>query len=231
MEPLGRSRNNSLTRPKHGRQLSFLVCCGWLLSVASFSAMSVEEAYRAIPHRYTPFESKSVKMSPKDTAVLQEFFRLLNLAIVDRVQAQTWFQSNGKRGVAFPKYQRSTDGLIMQLEALTLPNSLKAVHRDVIDALRDQRAYFEEWQRAAIEANRSDTRPVPALTILEFSVPARNFSKRTDGSCSFTPRKRSELNRHSLIICARWISSDGSHLQGLRCCNAEVTSSRRWLRP
>ena len=148
MEPLGRSRNNSLTRPKHGRQLSFLVCCGWLLSVASFSAMSVEEAYRAIPHRYTPFESKSVKMSPKDAAALQGFFRLLNLAIVERVQAQTWFQSNGKRGVAFPNYQRSTDGLIAQLEALTQPDSLKAVHRDVIDALRDQRAYFEEWQRA-----------------------------------------------------------------------------------
>ena len=148
MEPLGRSRNNGLTRPKHGRQLSLLVFCGWLLSVASFSAMSVEEAYRAIPHRYTPFESKSVKMSPKDAAVLQEFFRLLNLAIVERVQAQTWFQSNGKRGVAFPNYQRSTDGLIAQLEALTQPDSLKAVHRDVIDALRDQRAYFEEWQRA-----------------------------------------------------------------------------------
>ena len=148
MEPLGWSRNNSLTRPKHGRQVSFLVCCGWLLSVASFSAMSVEEAYRAIPHRYTPFESKSVKMSPKDAAALQGFFRLLNLAIVERVQAQTWFQSNGKRGVAFPNYQRSTDGLIAQLEALTIPDSLKAVHRDVIDALRDQRAYFEEWQRA-----------------------------------------------------------------------------------
>jgi hypothetical protein len=86
-------------------------------------------------------------MSPKDAAALQEFFRLLNLAIIERVQAQGWFQSNGKRGVAFPNYQRSTDGLIVQLEALTLPESLKAVHRNVIDALKDQRAYFEEWQR------------------------------------------------------------------------------------
>ena len=148
MEQLSLSRNDGLAGTKRSRKLFLLACCGLLLSVTSFSAMNVEEAYRAIPHRYTPFESKSVKMSPKDAAALQGFFRLLNLAIVERVQAQTWFQSNGKRGVAFPKYQRSTDGLIMQLEALTLPNSLKAVHRDVIDALRDQRAYFEEWQRA-----------------------------------------------------------------------------------
>jgi len=147
MEPLGLSRNDNLAKTKHGRQLFLLICCGLLLSVTSFSAMSVEEAYRAIPHRYTPFESKSVKMSPKEAAVLQEFFRLLNLAIIERVQAQAWFQSNGKRGVAFPNYQRSTDGLIVQLEALALPESLKAVHRNVIDALKDQRAYFEEWQR------------------------------------------------------------------------------------
>ena len=148
MEPLGLSRNDSLARTKHGRQLFLLVCCSLLLSVTSFPAMSVEEAYRAIPHRYTPFESKSVKMSPKEAAVLQEFFRLLNLAIIERVQAQAWFQSNGKRGVTFPNYQQSTDGLIVQLEALAVPESLKAVHRNVIDALKDQRAYFEEWQRA-----------------------------------------------------------------------------------
>ena len=147
MEPWGLSRSG-LARGKRGRQFFLLVCCGLLLLAAPFSAISVEEAYRAIPHRYTPFESKSVKMSPKDAAVLQEFFRILNLAIVDRVQAQAWFQSNGKRGVAFPNYQRSTDGLIVQLEASITSESVKAVHRNVIDALKDQRAYFEEWQRA-----------------------------------------------------------------------------------
>ena len=86
-------------------------------------------------------------MSATDAAVLQEFFRLLNLAIVERVQALWWFQSNGKRGAAFADYQKSTDGLIRQIEALAVPESLKAMHRDVIDALKDQRAYFEEWQR------------------------------------------------------------------------------------
>jgi len=131
-----------------GRQLSVLVCYGLLLSRVSFYAIGVEEAYRAIPHRHTPFDATQVRMSPKDAAVLQEFFRLVNLAIVERVQALAWFQSNGKRGVAFPNYQRSTDGLIVQFEAMTIPEALKAVHRDVIDALKDQRAYFEEWQRA-----------------------------------------------------------------------------------
>ena len=145
MDPLRPSRNG-LARGERGRKLAWLVCCGLLFSAAPFSAINVEEAYRAIPHRYTPFESRLVRMSAAHAAALQEFFRLLNLAIVERVQAQTWFQSQGKRGVAFPNYQRNTDGLIAQLEALTVPDSLKTARRDVIDALKDQRAYFEEWQ-------------------------------------------------------------------------------------
>ena len=32
---------------------------------ASFAAISVEEAYRAIPHRYTPFESKIGQDEPE----------------------------------------------------------------------------------------------------------------------------------------------------------------------
>jgi hypothetical protein len=147
MEPSGLNRS-AFANPRLGRRSLFFLLCGLLCQAASLSAISVEEVYRAIPHRYTPFEARSVKMSPKDAAVLQEFFRLLNLAIVERVQAQAWFQSNRKRGVAFPSYQRSTDGLIAQLEALTIHDSLKAAHRYVIDALKDQRAYFEEWQRA-----------------------------------------------------------------------------------
>jgi hypothetical protein len=146
MELLGLSRT-SFAKGRRGRRSLLLLFCGVLLRGSSSFAISVEEAYRAIPHRYTPFESRSAKMSSTDAAVLQEFFRLVNLAIVERVQAQAWFQSNGKRGAAFPNYQRNTDELILRLEALTLPESLKAVHRNVIDALKDQRAYFEEWQR------------------------------------------------------------------------------------
>ena len=148
MEPSDLSRH-AFAKGKCRTRAILLFLCGLLFcGDTSLSAITVEEAYRAIPHRYTPFESRSVKMNPRDAVFLQEFFRLLNLAIVERVQTQAWFQSNGKKGIAFPSYLRTTDGLIAQLEVLTLPDSLKAVHRGVIEALKDQRAYFEEWQRA-----------------------------------------------------------------------------------
>ena len=149
MEPLVLSRNDFAK--KRSRRSIVLFLCGFCIWGGNpVFAISVEDAYRAIPHRYTPFESKSVKMNPTDAAFLQEFFRLLNLAIVERVQTQAWFQSNGKKGTAFSNYQRVTNGLIAQLEALAVPDKLKTVNRSVIEALRDQGAYFEEWQRMVI---------------------------------------------------------------------------------
>jgi len=142
MERSARNRDSKLRR-----QLLLLSLGLVFWEVASLLAISVEEAYRAIPHRYTPFESKSVKMSSRDATFLEEFFRLINLAIVDRVQTQAWFQSNGKRGLGFPNYQRTTGRLIAQVEAMAVPDSLKPAHRNVIDAIKEQRAYFEDWQR------------------------------------------------------------------------------------
>ena len=147
MELLVLSRND-FTKQHSRRSIVLLLCGLWVWGPASALAISVEDAYRAIPHRYTPFESKAVRRNPKDAAFLQEFFRLVNLAIVERVQTLTWFQSNGKKGTAFPNYQRATGSLRAQLEALAAPDNLKAANRGVIEALKEQEAYFEEWQRA-----------------------------------------------------------------------------------
>ena len=48
--------------------------------------MTVEEAYKAIPHRYTPFEAGSASMTSQESRFLADFFGLVNLAIVERVQ-------------------------------------------------------------------------------------------------------------------------------------------------
>ena len=66
MEPLDLSRN-AFTKGKCQRRAILLFLGGLLFcGDAPLSAIPVEEAYRAIPHRYTPFESRSVKMNPRD---------------------------------------------------------------------------------------------------------------------------------------------------------------------
>jgi hypothetical protein len=110
--------------------------------------MTVEEAYRAIPHRYTAFETKSAKMDPKEAACLESFFRLVNLAIIERVQTLTWFQSNGRQGSSLQSYRKRVGDLITQFGALAIPKNLEEVRLQVVEAINDQRAYFEEWEQA-----------------------------------------------------------------------------------
>ena len=112
------------------------------------SALTVEEAYRAIPHRYTAFDTKSAKTDPKQAACLDSFFRLVNLAIVERVQTLTWFQSNGRQGSSFQNYRKRVGELITQFGVLPIPKNLEEVRRQVVEAIKDQRAYFEEWEQA-----------------------------------------------------------------------------------
>src|SRR3954464_7487640 len=53
---------------------------------ASF-ALSVEEAYQAIPHQRTVFESKQAKMAEPVAGALQRLFELVDQAIVLRVES------------------------------------------------------------------------------------------------------------------------------------------------
>jgi hypothetical protein len=112
------------------------------------SAMTVEEAYGAIPHRYTAFETKSAKMDPKEAACLDSFFRLVNLAIIERVQTLTWFQSNGRQGSSLQSYRKRVGDLITKFGGLDVPKNLEEIRRQVVEAIKDQRAYFEEWEQA-----------------------------------------------------------------------------------
>ncbi len=135
------------------RQLISLFALSLVLQPAAF-AMTVEEAYRAIPHRYTAFDTKSAKMHSKEAACLESFFRLVNLAIVERVQTLTWFQSSGKQGSSFQDYRKRVGALITQFAVLPVPKNLEEARRQVIEAIKDQRTYFEEWEQAMTKRER-----------------------------------------------------------------------------
>ena len=123
-----------------------------LLSLQPMAAeMSLEEAYRAIPHQYTPFDTKSATMSSSEATCLNRLFDLVNQAIVQRVQTLAWFQSNGRRGSSFENYQKRMSDLIVEFGALSVPRNLEDIRGQVVEAIQDQRAYFEEWEKARIK--------------------------------------------------------------------------------
>ena len=112
-------------------------------------AMTVEEAYRAIPHKQTTFDPLSVRMNKEQANFLEGFFKLVDLAVVERVQTLIRFQTDGGRGVPFQHYQVQINNLLFQFRAMRVPTrQLENIHKLVIEAIEEQRGYFEMWHEA-----------------------------------------------------------------------------------
>jgi hypothetical protein len=132
---------------------SILSICLCVLTQTMASAMTVEEAYKAIPHRYTPFEAGSASMTSQESRFLADFFGLVNLAIVERVQTLAWFQSRGKQGSPVSNYRKNVERIIANLGQLNVPKNCAAVRQRVVEAIQDQKTYFQEWENAQTAAS------------------------------------------------------------------------------
>jgi hypothetical protein len=119
-----------------------------ILPYTHAAAMTIDEAYRAIPHQRTIFEDRSPGIDPKEAPFLREFFEQVDLAMVARVRTLMWFQSDGGRGAPFHQYEERIGEVLGHLKAMRVPGRLVGPHRLVIEAIEGQRHYFAEWQAA-----------------------------------------------------------------------------------
>jgi len=132
-----------------------------LSALVPVHAMTVEEAYREMQHRHATLDPTSRGFSREEAAYLSRLFELVDLAIVEKMQAWTWFQSEGRRGKSVQEYRDRVDSLIAILDGLPAPVRLREVQRLLVDAIRDQRAYFETWNQAlSVGAAGKDNRDV-----------------------------------------------------------------------
>lgn len=131
-------------QPRHDLYRTLLPMVAQLLEKPS-----VEEAYRAIPHRRTVFDPEAAKMSQEERAYLQQLFELVDLAVVERVEALGWLTARRARTRGADDY----DAILNRLGALAVPPRLVTVRRLVVEAIQEQRAGLEEWRTAGVPAN------------------------------------------------------------------------------
>jgi len=130
-------------------------------ALGSASSMTVEEAYQEMQHRHATLDPTSSGFSREEAAYLSRLFELVDLAIVEKMQAWTWFQSEGRKGKSVQEYRNRVDSLIAILDGLPAPERLRDVQRLLVEAIRDQRAFFETWNQAlAVGAVGKDSREV-----------------------------------------------------------------------
>jgi hypothetical protein len=106
--------------------------------------MSVEAAYRAIPHERRAFTADEAEMSAAERDYLERLFRITDDGVIERVQTQMWFQSGGKQG----GYHRNHGLLLAQLDGLDVPSGLDKIHQLIRTAIAEQQRYFKVWHGA-----------------------------------------------------------------------------------
>ena len=116
------------------------MCCA-LFFTSRVMAMDVDEAYRSIPHRRTVFDETAAMMPDQEKKFLQEFFSLIDRAIVAKVEIVSWINSNGLKG----RKEANYDEILNQLSALEVPDALKQARQSVIEAIKDQRQFLKGW--------------------------------------------------------------------------------------
>ncbi len=128
------------------------IALGLLLALPAAAAeirqpMTVDQAYRAIPHQRTRFDPSSAAMSSDEKRFLDLFFGLTDLAVAERVAAQMAVSGSSP---APDNYDAINSGLA----ALQVPAKLAQAHRLVTEAVREQRAYLQQMRAGeAFNAN------------------------------------------------------------------------------
>ena len=104
--------------------------------------LSVEDAYAAIPHRRTAMDFAASDMPDQDKHYLAVAFHLIDQAIRLRVTA---YQQFARGDASAAQLISDMDRVIDCWQHLEVPANLSAYHRQLRQALTDQRAFFAEW--------------------------------------------------------------------------------------
>tara|TARA_R110002124_G_scaffold287216_1_gene471362 strand:+ start:50349 stop:50864 length:516 start_codon:yes stop_codon:yes gene_type:complete len=109
-------------------------------------AMSIEDAYKAIPKEQTPYDANNSPLNAPDAEYLSAFFITLDYAVALRVELLTAMLNDQFYDMDY--FQQAYLGIIQDLQSMPTPHKHYETQRLVLEALREQWAFFEEWHYA-----------------------------------------------------------------------------------
>ncbi|MDF1660444.1 MAG: hypothetical protein P1V97_01645 [Planctomycetota bacterium] len=107
--------------------------------------VSVEKAYKMIPHRRTKFTFKGSTVKGDDKAYLEKAFKIVDEAVRCRVVTMHDYAKKApkKAGKLRNDYQKLLD----YLKTLTPPKKLAKYQESLISAMTAQIDFFKEWEK------------------------------------------------------------------------------------
>jgi hypothetical protein len=121
--------------------LSILLSFTFLFPAVSF-ALTVDEAYKGIPHARTVFDLDHAAMPKDEKECLSKIFELTDQALIIRVQTLQAFRSGNFQS---DDYINQYDDVLNQLRSVDVPPKLGQVHRQIGKAIEAQKKFFSKW--------------------------------------------------------------------------------------
>ena len=125
-------------------------------------AISIEEAYAAIPHKRTVFNAKESPLAITNTFALTQLFEALERAIVLKIMADKALASKNAEAMTHTLEQYS--GVIKGLLSLDSPTEIKPAQTLIIAAIEKHQAHFTHKQAAAFAGKTHDISTSPEIT-------------------------------------------------------------------
>lgn len=124
----------------------FFLISLWLSFAATSSAITVEEAYNAVPHTRAEYDRSRSTLGPAESEYLARLFQLSDRALVQRITAMR-AMSGGKLD-ALAAYESEIEKIVRDLEALGEPSAARGLGVILIQAIRGQQEFFRGWSHA-----------------------------------------------------------------------------------
>ncbi|MEL6814029.1 MAG: hypothetical protein AAFP03_04350 [Cyanobacteria bacterium J06598_3] len=105
-------------------------------------ALSVRQAYQAIPHQRTEYDATFSRVPAPEKEYLALMFPLIDQAIAVRVVTLQNFNNGQRTAQGIDHYAE----LITFVEAIEPPPTLQTYHQDLARSLQAQQAFFKDWR-------------------------------------------------------------------------------------
>jgi hypothetical protein len=123
-----------------------------LANTVNSSAISVEDAYKSIPHRQTTYQSEQSSLSVAEREFLEKLFKLSDQALVARIETMKGLKAADKS--SYKKYQSVIENIRSELTKLKEPSSATGIVKILDQAIINQGKYFAAWNE---DLNSSNT--------------------------------------------------------------------------
>lgn len=111
-------------------------------STPMVQSLTVDEAYRKIPHRRTEYQQQGSTISEEEAAYLQQLFNVVDNAVVERVATLHAILGTGETA----DYEKNYLQILTMIQSRPVPMKARPAHRLIEEAIREQSEFLAQWE-------------------------------------------------------------------------------------